>query len=109
MITEHLIASILLRLYPKRWRREYGAELLDLVLARPLRLGAMSDLAWNGLRQRGRDATPSTILGLASMLAVASGISVTGGSYMQDWTAAVRPSLMTFPTITVTFLASKGL
>ena len=41
------------------------------------------------------------------MLAVASGISVTGGSYMQDWTAVVRPSLMTFPTITVTFLASN--
>ena len=77
------------------------------MLARPLTLGAMSDLAWNGLRQRGRDATPSTILGLASMLAVASGISVTGGSYTQDWTAVVRPSLMTFPTITVTFLASN--
>jgi hypothetical protein len=107
MSTEHFIASTLLRLYPKRWRREYGEELLDLVLARPLTIQAMCDLAWNGLRQRGRDAQPSTILGLASMLAVSSGIVIAGGSYRQDWTAVVRPSSMTFPTITVTFLASN--
>jgi len=107
MNIEHLIASTFLRLYPKRWRREYGAELLDVVLARPLTIRAVADLAWNGLRQRGRNAEPSTILGLASMVAVSSGIVIAGGSYAQDWTAVVRPSSMTFPTITVTFLASN--
>jgi hypothetical protein len=43
MNIEHLIASRLLRLYPKRWRREYGAELLDVVLARPLTIRAVAD------------------------------------------------------------------
>jgi hypothetical protein len=106
MNRKHLIASALLRLYPGRWRREYGAELLDVVLARPITMQAMADLAWNGLRQRGHDAAPSTILGVASMLVVSSGVVLAGGSYTQDWTAVVRPSSMTFPTITVTFLAS---
>jgi hypothetical protein len=107
MNRKHRIALALLRLYPKRWRREYGAELLDVMLARPITMRTLADLAWNGLRQRGRDAAPSTILGLASMLAVSSGIVLAGGSYTQDWTAVVRPSSMTFPTITVTFLNSN--
>ena len=106
-MNRHLIASLLLRLYPRRWRREYGAELRDLVLVRPFTIRAMLDLAWNGVRQRGRDAAPSTILGVACLLVVLKGVVLAGGSYLQDWTAVIRPSSMTFPTITVTFLGSN--
>ena len=107
MTSKHWIALALLRLYPAQWRREYGSELRDLVLARPITVGAMADLAWNGLRQRGRDTAPSTILGVASMLVVSNGVVLAGGSYAQNWMAVIRPSSMTFPTITVTFLASN--
>src|SRR5262249_55116428 len=89
-----------------RWRREYGAELWDVVLARPITLLGLADLGWNGFRQRSREMAPSTILGVASMLVVASGVVLSGGSYTQDWRAVIRPSSMTFPTITVRFLAS---
>jgi hypothetical protein len=107
MTGKHLIASALVHLYPEPWRREYGIELRDLLLARPLTMRAAADAAWNGLRQRGRDLAPSTILGVASMLAVSSGVVLAGGSYTQNWTAVVRPSSMTFPTVTVTFMRSN--
>ena len=34
----------LLKLYPPRWRRRYGAELADLVAAQPFSIGAAVDL-----------------------------------------------------------------
>ena len=34
----------LLKLYPPRWRRRYGAELADLVAAQPFSIGAAADL-----------------------------------------------------------------
>lgn len=54
-IPRPLIVAALVRLYPSAWRSEYGAELTDVLLARPV----------------GRRVTRvprSTILGLAAML-----------------------------------------
>ncbi len=34
----------LLKLYPPRWRRRYGAEIAELVAARPFSIGAAADL-----------------------------------------------------------------
>ena len=62
------IISLLLRLYPKAWRAEYGPELVDMLLARPLTARVMSDVVWNGLWQRARAADLATRAGLAMLL-----------------------------------------
>ena len=101
------IAGLLVRCYPAAWRREYGAELHDILVSRPLTPRVIADVVWNGVRQRALVATPSTILGTASMLAVLAGFVLTPTSYLHDWTAVLRPTGITFPTVTVTFLASE--
>jgi hypothetical protein len=67
------IIETLLRLYPAAWRREYGPELIDVLLARPLTAGTVGDVFWNGLWQRGRLAEPSTLVGLAMLLLTVAG------------------------------------
>lgn len=96
------MAAALVRLYPAAWRREYGAELIDILLTQPLGLRVVADVAWSGLRQRALTAEPSTILGAASMLIILGAFLLAGG----DTTAVLRPSAMTFPTVTVRFLDS---
>ena len=107
MTLKHGIVTALVRLFPAAWRSEYGLELTDILLSRPLSPGVIADLAWNALRHRARAPEPSTILGLASMLAILTGFVLTGGSYGRDWTALLQPSSKSFPTVTVTFLASE--
>jgi hypothetical protein len=67
------IVRTLLRLYPAAWRHEYGSELMDVLLARPLTAGVVGDVLQNGLRQRVRGADPSTLVGLAMLLVVLNG------------------------------------
>ena len=64
--------AVLVRLYPAPWRREYGAELKDLLRTRPLGARAMADVAWHGIRERLRSINLATGFGLAAMLAVAA-------------------------------------
>ncbi len=98
-MTKDRIIAALLRLYPTAWRREYGAELSGILMARPLGPRVMADIALNGIWQRGRAAEPSTILGLAAMLLVLSSFVVTGVSYGKTWTAWLGPSPRTFPPV----------
>jgi hypothetical protein len=107
MTSKQWIVAALLRLYPAAWRSEYGPELQEILLARPLSPRVIGDLTLNALRQRAQGPEPSTILGLASMLVILIGFVLTGGSYGRDWTALLQPSSKTFPTVTVTFLASE--
>jgi hypothetical protein len=58
------IISALLRIYPAAWRAEYGPELHDLLLAQPLGVRIIADVAWNGARQRLRTTEPWVLLGL---------------------------------------------
>jgi hypothetical protein len=99
IMTTHWMVAALLRLYPAAWRREYGAELTGILMARPLGPRVMADVAVNGLWQRGRAAEPSTILGLAAMLLVLTSFVVTGISYGGTWTAWLGPSPRTFPPV----------
>ena len=98
MSKDWLVAA-LLRLYPAAWRREYGAELTDILLARPLSARVIGDVLWSGLRQRALTAEPSTILGFASLSIIVAGFVLVGDT--------LRPSSKTFPAVTVTFLASE--
>jgi hypothetical protein len=107
MISRQRLADLLVRLYPDAWRREYGDELTGVLLAHPITGRIVADVVWNGVRQRARAASPATILGLASMLVVLAGFAVTPHSYVRWAIGVVRPTFMTFPTLTVTFLGSE--
>ena len=61
---------MLLHLYPAAWRREYGAELMHVLLARPLTTGVAGDVLSGALRQRVRAGEPAMYLGLALILVV---------------------------------------
>jgi hypothetical protein len=105
MTIKDWIVSALLRLYPAAWRVEYGPELTDLLMSRPLNGRVIGDVIWNGLKQSTRAAEPSTILGLASLLAVLTFV-LTGGSFGRRWILLVQPTKMTLPTVSVTFMSS---
>jgi len=68
------IVSWLLRLYPKVWRNEYGAELADMLRARPLTAGVCSDVVFSAMWQRARATQASTWVGLGLMFAVIAAI-----------------------------------
>jgi hypothetical protein len=101
------LARALVSLYPADWKREYGEELLDLLLARPLTWRSAGNALWNGARLRIRFAGPATTLGLASMLVVLAGFVVPPFRYSSTVTDVLRPSDMTFPTVVVTFMVSQ--
>jgi hypothetical protein len=67
--------AALMRLYPKAWLHEYGAELADMLFARPLTARVLSDVVWNALKQRVRSSDLATRVGLA-MLVVTVGAFV---------------------------------
>jgi hypothetical protein len=102
---KYWIVTALLRLYPAAWRLEYGPELTDILMSRPLSARVIGDVMWNGLKQSAQAAEPSTILGLASLLAVLTFV-LTGGSYGRRWILLVQPTTKTLPTVAVTFMAS---
>ena len=107
MTLRQRLAHVLVRIYPVAWRREYGEELLDMLVARPLTWGVAGDVLWSGVRLRILFFEPSTVLGLASMLVVLAGFWLPPARYLSAVTDVLRPSHMTFPTILVTFMKSQ--
>ena len=108
-INQRLVGA-LLRVYPFEWRREYGSELRELLLSRPLSAGICADVLWNGVRQRVRSLDPSTVLGLGMMLAVLAGLAwniIAPRPYGEGWTGLLVPSSKTLPTIDVRPLNSE--
>lgn len=65
----------LLRLYPKAWRHEYGAEISDMLRARPLTAGIVLDVARSAVWQRTRATQVPTWVGLGLMLAMSGAIA----------------------------------
>src|SRR5262245_49000975 len=82
MRSRHMMTTVLLRLYPHAWRKEYGAELAGILLARPLNWGVVGDVVWSSLGQRFRVAEPSSLVGFASMLVVLAGFTVRPGHFV---------------------------
>ena len=101
------LARVLVNLYPADWKREYGEELLELLLARPLTGLVVLDVLWSGARLRIRFAEPSTALGLAALLVVLAGFVIPPFRFSSTITDVLRPSDMTFPTVVVTFMVSQ--
>jgi hypothetical protein len=63
----------LVRLYPSRWRADYGEELADVLLRRPLGFGGVVNVAANALWQQLRLQEPWLLLGVPLMLSVIAG------------------------------------
>lgn len=111
MTTKHRIVSVLLRVYPASWRREYGAELEHVLLDAPLGPAAVADVCWNGFRQRLRVAEPAAIVGLFLMVVV-SGVlasNLMSSSAPGDILRGVlEPTNITWPTVVVSLLNPRN-
>jgi hypothetical protein len=101
MTTTDRIASALLRIYPKSWRQEYGAEFEELLRSRPLTAWIIADVVRSGLGERARVTTLATRIGLVGMVA-------TGGWMIWSGSPAVllRESNKLLPRVIVLPLAS---
>ncbi|MFA5910558.1 MAG: hypothetical protein WC815_17390 [Vicinamibacterales bacterium] len=105
------VVTLLLRLYPSAWRSEYGPELTDMLLTRPLGANIIADVLLSGLRERVRSVEPSTVMGLIVMLVILSGVLwniAAPQPYGHASTELLQPSTKTLPTITVRPLASEA-
>jgi hypothetical protein len=101
MITKPRIVDALLRLYPEAWRREYGPELSDLLLSKPLGARVVADVALGGLRQQVRTAPPWAILGVSALVVLAGQLAWTlrgAMTFEQGLSVLVQPSGITLPT-----------
>ena len=110
MSIKHRLVTVLLGIYPARWRREYGGELKDLLLTGPLGLGTIGDVVSSGVCQRLRSLEPATVFGLVAMAAILMTLSwniVAPQPYGTGWTTLLEPSDMTFPTIRIRPLVSE--
>ena len=104
MTTRQRLVDGLLRLYPAAWRREYGVELADMLLRRPLTGRIIGDVIWGGLTERVRRADPAVLGGTTMMLLVLSGLvlNVTNPSSATHGVARVlEDSAKTLPTVIV--------
>ena len=62
------VRRLLLRIYPRSWRVEYGDELADVLARKPLTLPVMLDVVRNGVWQHLRRDAPWAICGFALAL-----------------------------------------
>jgi hypothetical protein len=70
-----MLVSLLMRLYPKAWRAEYGSELGDMLRARPLTARVFGDVVLSGLWQRLRATQAPTWVGMALMVSMIAAIA----------------------------------
>jgi hypothetical protein len=63
VVQHSTLVAGLIRLYPSRWRAEYGAELAGVLLQRPLGAGAVLNVVCNAVWQQLRMQEPWLIVG----------------------------------------------
>jgi hypothetical protein len=95
--------EVLLRSYPAEWRREYGAELADLLTTHTLGTHVVVDVLWSGFHQRMDSREPVMLLGLTAMLAALGllAANIVAPQPYGGWTTVLEPSSITFPTVRV--------
>ena len=69
------LVSWLMRLYPRAWRQEYGAELADMLRARPLTARVCGDIVLSALWQRLRAIQAPTWVGIVLMFSMIAAIA----------------------------------
>jgi len=111
MTLKHRTIRTILRLYPASWRAEYGDELHDVLMARPLSLAVLIDVAWNGVVPAGAVASRfPAVCGLAGMTAALIALVWNIVAPSSSWYAVsnlLRPSEITLPTIKFSDAASN--
>ena len=107
MRRRHLLARFLVAFYPSAWRREYGLELIGLLVSQAITPSVIVDVVWNGLWQRGRASQPSTILGLASVALIVGGFVMAPSTDGRQWTTLLQPAVTTFPPTTIKFIFAE--
>lgn len=68
------IASLLVKVYPPKWREEYGPELAGVLAERPIGRRDMADVVWNGVVRRLREDEPWKLVGTPMLLAFSSAL-----------------------------------
>lgn len=107
MNTKDRIVRGLLRLYPADWRREYGAELTDVLQSGPINARVVADVCLAAAKQRARMAPPWAILGTAALVYMVVIVNLTGSLLGgPNVIALVSPSGITFPTYRVARMAT---
>jgi hypothetical protein len=66
------VVAALIRLYPARWRDEYGEELAGILMDRPLGAGAAANVIANAVRQQWRTQAPWLLIGAPLLLWMAA-------------------------------------
>jgi hypothetical protein len=109
MTAKEWIIAAVLRVYPAAWRREYGPEFMHLLGARPLSARVVGDVLQNALRQRLRSAEPSTLMGLAVMLALVFELiwNIAAPRPYGASPGVVKESSMTLPAVIMPALESE--
>jgi hypothetical protein len=111
MSARSTVVRILLHAYPAAWRREYGAELEDVLLRRGIGPLVVVDVIAGGFTQRIRFADAAAWLGLGLLVAVSADLlwNVTAAqNTAQGLLAVVSRSSKTLPTIVVSPLMSDS-
>jgi hypothetical protein len=109
MSLKQRVVALLVLLYPRRWRREYGEELAATLLARPLTPGGISDVAWSAANERLRASGVATRLGAGGMLITSAWLAAdlaAPPSRADSWAWLLRDSGITLPTLIVVPLQS---
>jgi hypothetical protein len=101
------VAALLVQLYPRPWRREYGDELATLLESHPVTPRVAADVLASAIVQHARNASPAGILGACSALSILAGVVLAPTAYGGTSTALIEPSGITFPTVRVTFMTSE--
>src|SRR5262249_45864027 len=104
------VVTTLLHFYPAAWRREYGPELAHMLLSGPLNARVVTDVLYNGLRQRVHAAEPSTFAGLAAMVGILAELAwniASHASFGAGLAALLERSSKTLPTVIVRPFASN--
>ncbi len=99
MSLRNVIVRLLLRIYPKAWRDEYGQELENLLLARALSVAIVVDVLVSGAGERVRGTGVAVLSGLA-MLALMT-VAVAANMAGFDGVTVLQASEKTLPTVIV--------
>jgi hypothetical protein len=101
---------LLLQLYPRHWRAEYGQELESILKERPLRASTIANVLWNALRQRIRSAEPrvfsaTLVCSIAAAGYVAIAIRPTWAFFLYAW---VNPLQLLFVILAAAWTIRRG-
>lgn len=86
--------SVLIRLYPSRWRAEYGKEFSELLLRRPLGIAAVTNVVVSAGRQQLRCREPWSIVAVPMLVWMAAYLVLSSLAPSSAVRLAGKPTLL---------------